>query len=136
MLAALAPESLQGVAQSRLLRWQRAAEFSCDRAALVAVQDPRAVQGVMMKLCGGSARTAARMNTEAFVRQARTYDRAAAGSALGRQLRRAQEDQLTHPLPIVRAREIERWASSAEYARLLARGTPMELHAASALESM
>lgn len=30
--------------QTNLLRWQRAAELTCDRAALLVVQDPRAVQ--------------------------------------------------------------------------------------------
>ena len=42
----------------------------------------------------------------------------------------------THPLPILRAREVERYASSAEYARLLARGESIELSAAAALEEL
>ena len=127
----LAPEALQGVAQSSLLRWQRAAELSCDRAALMVVQDPRAVQGILMKLCGASAKTASRLNLDAFLEQARVYERTAQGSIAGRQARSARESSATHPLPILRARELERWASSAEYARLVGmRGTPMELRAA------
>lgn len=129
----LAPEALQSVAQTSLLRWQRAAELSCDRAALMVVQDPKAVQSVMMKLCGGSAKISKQMNVDAFVAQAAAYDRASRG-VLGRQIRRSQEEFATHPLPILRARELERWASSAEYSRLLGlRGAPTELHAADKL---
>ena len=119
----------------RLLQWQRAAELSCDRAALLVVQDPKAVQGVMMKLSGGSVQTASRLNVDAFVAQALSYDAAARASPIGRQIRRAQESGATHPLPVMRALELERWASSGEYARLLGlRGTPAELTAAAALE--
>ena len=50
-------------------------------------------------------------------------------------MRRSQEDDATHPLPILRARAIERYAASAEYNRLLARGRPTELKAAAALQA-
>ena len=131
----LVPDALSGVAQSRLLRWQRAAELSCDRAALVVTQDPKAVQGVVMKLSGGSVATASRMSVEAFAAQARAYDELARRSPLGGLMRRSQEDDATHPLPILRARAIERYAASAEYNRLLAKGKPMELRAAAALQA-
>ena len=129
VLTILAPEALQGVAQTSLLRWQRAAELSCDRAALMVVQDPRAMQSVLMKLCGASSKTASRMNLDAFLEQARTYERVS--GFVGRQARKSKEEMATHPLPILRARELERWASSAEYAQLIGlRGQPVELRAA------
>lgn len=110
--------------QSNLLQWQRAAELSCDRAALLVVQDTRAVQGVTMKLCGGGATYAQRMDVDAFVQQATAYDEVAEGSRLGRMVRQSQQRDATHPLPIYRVRELQKYAESKEYAALLARGTP------------
>ena len=113
--------------QSNLLQWQRAAELSCDRAALLVVQDTRAVQGVTMKLCGGSATYAQRMDVDAFVQHATAYDEVAEGSRLGRMVRQSQQRDATHPLPIYRVRELQKYAESKEYAALLARGTPTEV---------
>ena len=67
-----------------------------------------------------------RANVDAFVAQAAAYDEVAGASRTGRMVQRQQLAGATHPLPILRgaARELERWAASPEYARLLARGTP------------
>ena len=71
------------------------------------------------------------LNVDAFVAQAKAYDAASQGSTVGRQIRRSQEQAATHPLPVLRVRELERWAASAEYARLVGlRGKDVELHAA------
>lgn len=113
---------LSASVQSNLLRWQRSAELTCDRAALLAVQDVKAVQGVTMKLCGGSAAYARKMDVDAFVRQAAQYDEVAEGSRLARMVRTSQQRDATHPLPIYRARELQRYAESSEYRALLARG--------------
>jgi len=113
--------------QTNLLRWQRAAELSCDRAALLVVQDVRAVQAVSMKLSGGSKAYAGQMDVDAFVEQAKRYDEVAEGSQLGRMVRRSQQRESTHPLPIYRARELQRYAESAEYRSLLARGQPTKV---------
>jgi hypothetical protein len=56
-------------------------------------------------------------------RQARSYDEATA-SPMGWMLRNAQLGQLSHPLPVLRAREIDKWGDGAQYKALLARGTP------------
>ena len=115
--------------QTSMLQWQRAAELTCDRAALLVVQDARAVQGVTMKLAGGGRSYAQRMDVDAFVRQAATYDEVADGSRLGRMVRQSQQRDLTHPLPILRARELERFAASTQYAELLKRGIPTAVQA-------
>jgi Zn-dependent protease with chaperone function len=104
--------------QSQMMTWVRCAEFSCDRAALLATQDPRITMSVMMKLCGGSPKLAAQLNLDAFIAQARDYDKMAQ-TDLGQTLREFQTSQMTHPLPVLRAREIDRWASSPEYQNLL-----------------
>jgi len=44
---------VQGL-QAQMLEWLRCAEFTCDRAALLATQDPKVVASVLMKLAGGS----------------------------------------------------------------------------------
>jgi len=116
-----------GQLQSSLLQWQRAAELTCDRAALLVVQDVRAVQSVTMKLCGGAKTYAGQMDVDSFVRQAAVYDEVASGSRLGRIVRHNQERDATHPLPILRARELERFASSEQYRALLARGKPISV---------
>jgi Zn-dependent protease with chaperone function len=60
--------------QARMLEWMRCAEFSCDRAALLAIQDPKVVMSVLMKLTGGSPTLAPQLNLDAFIEQARDYD--------------------------------------------------------------
>jgi Zn-dependent protease with chaperone function len=104
--------------QAQMMNWLRCAEFSCDRAALLATQDPRITMSVMMKLCGGSPKLAAQLNLDAFIAQARDYDRASQ-TDVGQMLREMQTSQMTHPLPVLRAREIDRWANSSEYQSLL-----------------
>jgi hypothetical protein len=55
--------------------------------------------------------------------QARSYDEATS-SVLGFYLRNAQTRALSHPLPVMRAREIDRWSQSVQYKALLARNQP------------
>ncbi len=105
-----------------MLQWIRCAEFSCDRAALLATQNPRTIMSVLMKLAGGSPTLAPLLNLDAFVEQAQAYD-AVGEAGLGEMLQAAQNAQLTHPVPVIRAREIDRWASSAEYQAILDKQT-------------
>ncbi len=107
-------QSLQG----QMLEWVRCAEFSCDRAALLAVQDPKIVMSVLMKLAGGSPTLAPQLNLEAFIDQARDYD-AISDNELGIMLKSMQTEQLTHPVPVLRAREIDHWATTQAYQDLL-----------------
>jgi Zn-dependent protease with chaperone function len=104
--------------QTQILEWVRCAEFTCDRAALLATQNPRVVSSVLMKLAGGSPTLANKLNLDAFLAQARAYD-AIGNDELGKTLQQAQTAQLTHPVPVLRAREIDRWSSSKEYQMLL-----------------
>jgi Zn-dependent protease with chaperone function len=106
--------------QSQMLEWVRCAEFSCDRAALLATQNPRVVMSVLMKLAGGSPKLAPLLNLDAFLAQARAYDDIS-NDLLGELLKQAQTEQLTHPVPVLRAREIDRWSSSQDYQSLLNR---------------
>ena len=104
--------------QAQMLEWLRCAEFSCDRAALLAIQDPKVVMSVLMKLTGGSPTLAPQLNLEAFIEQAKAYEDMSK-TELGELLQTTQTQQLTHPLPVLRAKEIERWASCQDYQNLL-----------------
>lgn len=104
--------------QSQIMEWVRCAEFTCDRAALLVAQDSRIVASVLMKLTGGSASLAQHLNLDAFLEQARSYD-AASTTEIGAIFQQLQTSQLTHPLPVLRAREIEQWGSSQEYQNVL-----------------
>ncbi len=109
---------LASTIQSQMLEWVRCAEFTCDRAALLATQDPKVVMSLLMKLAGGSPTLAPQLNLDAFLAQARAYDNIG-NTELGEMLKSAHTSQLTHPVPVLRAREIDRWASSKEYQTLL-----------------
>ena len=71
-----------------------------------------------MKLAGGATSFASELNVDAFLDQARSYDEATS-SPLGTFLRTSQNRYLSHPLPVLRAREIDRWANSSQYKALL-----------------
>lgn len=122
VLAAAQLPSLGGLIaqslQAQLLEWVRCAEFTCDRAALLVAQDSRVVASVLMKLAGGSPTLAPLLNLDAFLEQARSYNDVSR-SELGELLKQAQTSQLTHPVPVLRAQEIERWAGSQAYQSLL-----------------
>jgi Zn-dependent protease with chaperone function len=115
-IGAVLAESIKG----QMMEWLRCAEFSCDRAALLAVQDPNIVSSVLMKLSGGSPKLAHLLNLDAFIEQARSYE-TFSQSELGQVLRQTQTSQLTHPVPVLRAKEIDLWAGSVEYDHLLKR---------------
>ncbi len=104
--------------QTQILEWLRCAEFSCDRAALLATQDPKVVASVLMKLAGGSPTISPQLNVDAFLAQARAYNEFS-NTELGEVLRELQTAQLSHPLPVLRAKEIDKWASSKKYQDLL-----------------
>lgn len=104
--------------QDQILEWVRCAEFSCDRAALLVAQDPRVVASVLMKLAGGSPSLAAQLNLDAFLAQARSYEEISIDD-MGRMLKQMQTARLTHPVPVLRAKEVDRWASSQDYQTLL-----------------
>ncbi|KAK7848009.1 protease htpx like protein 2 [Quercus suber] len=100
------------------------AELTCDRAALLVAQDPKVVISVLMKLAGGCPSMADQLNVDAFLEQARSYDRASS-SPVGWYIRNAQTRQLSHPLPVLRAREIDEWSRSQDYRSILKRAMPI-----------
>jgi len=107
-----------GFLEEQLFRWLRAAELTCDRAALLVVKDPKVVISVLMKLAGGCPSLSDQLNVDAFLEQARSYDKASS-NPVGWYIRNAQTRELSHPLPVMRAREMDEWSRSQEYRTLL-----------------
>ncbi len=109
---------LQQTMQEQLMHWMQCAEFTCDRAALLVAQNSRTVASVLMKLCGGSPKLASQLNVDAFLEQARTYaDLDEDEWQL--QLKQQHQASHTHPVPVLRAREIDRWYHSNTYQQIL-----------------
>lgn len=115
--------------QEELGAWQRAAELSCDRAAVLVMQDPWVSLSVLVKLSGGSANSS-KEQIEAFLDQATRYDEARSSeSPVEAMLRSALGSgrPRTHPMPVLRAREMRRWADSEQFWTLLRdQGTALE----------
>ncbi|MEO0867020.1 MAG: M48 family metallopeptidase [Cyanobacteria bacterium J06642_11] len=104
--------------QSQILQWVRCAEFTCDRAALLVTQDARTVASVLMKVTGGSPILAPQLNLDAFLDQANAY-KDLTQDQLGAFLQEIRTQELTHPVPVLRAKEIIQWHSGRNYQKLL-----------------
>jgi Zn-dependent protease with chaperone function len=111
-----------------LKEWYRKSELSADRAGLLASQDIEAVKRALMKMAGGSRLH--EMNTEAFLAQAREYD--AAGDVRDGLLKFLNLLKQTHPFAVIRFAEIDKWARSGEYDRIMAGDYPRRADDASA----
>jgi Zn-dependent protease with chaperone function len=99
-----------------LLEWQRKAEFSCDRAGLLAVQEPDVVMSGLMKLAGGSE-SRYDMNLDAFIRQAEEYRDS--GDVADQVFKVLNLLGATHPFPVLRVSELRNWIESGAYDRIL-----------------
>jgi Zn-dependent protease with chaperone function len=99
-----------------LEEWYRKSELSCDRAGLLAGQDVDAARRALMKMAGGGRMS--ELNADAFHEQAHEYD--AVPDVREGLLKLLQLQGTTHPFAVVRFAELDRWASSGEYERILA----------------
>lgn len=99
-----------------LLEWSRKAEFSCDRAGLLAVQDPQVVVSGLMKLAGGGEHSYA-MNPDAFIKQAEEYRDS--GDVADQVFKVLNLLGATHPFPVLRVSELRSWVESGAYDRIL-----------------
>jgi Zn-dependent protease with chaperone function len=116
-VAALVAQLLSGTMRAALLAWARRAELSCDRAALLVVQDADVIGRTMMKLCGGTF--ASRVDYDQFLQQARDFQKTYDQKALDRFWADIISSGLTHPFPVWRVSEILKWVDSGEYGRLI-----------------
>lgn len=98
-----------------LLEWQRKSELSADRAGLLAGQQPEAALRAHMKMASGGRID--ELDAEAFLGQAREYH--ANDDIRDVLLRVLMVETMTHPFAVVRAGELDRWASSDSYRAIL-----------------
>lgn len=100
--------------------WSRQAEFSADRAGLLVAQNFDTSTDAMIMLTSGATRFDGEIDREAYLEQARTYQDA--GDSLGKMLIWVWLGQLyaTHPMPVHRAQQLERWVQSGAYERIMA----------------
>jgi len=127
--------------------WRLAAEYTCDRAALLVAQDPTVVNSAMLKLTSGTSQTT---NVGAFMEQSREYDDLLNGDGddgggddddddeknnqvdkfVRSTIRRlvSSSQQRTHPLPIKRVVELDKWSQSQDYQRLVKLGTRQDYY--------
>ncbi len=102
--------------QLALLEWSRKAELSCDRAALLAVQDTTLAMRTFFRLAGGSG-VPGEGDLDAFLRQAAEYE--SEGSAWDALLKAINTALREHPFNTVRAAELQRWVATGAYARIV-----------------
>ncbi len=107
--------SLEGA----LREWDRMAEFTADRASLLAVQNPQVLISLMMKMAGGTLFQRHEMSASEFLQQAELYH-AVDTNVLDRLYKTMLVAPTTHPMLVVRASEIVKWADSGEYRDILA----------------
>src|SRR5579875_3036479 len=98
-----------------LEEWFRKSELSCDRAGLLAGQDVDAAKRALMKIAGGPQLS--ELNPDAFREQAHEYD--AVPDLRDSVLKLLQLLGTTHPFAVIRFAELDRWAASGEYQRIL-----------------
>ncbi|TQN32339.1 Zn-dependent protease with chaperone function [Haloactinospora alba] len=98
-----------------LEEWHRKSELSCDRAGLLAAQNPESAKRALMKMAGGSR--LAEMNPDAFLEQAAEYDRG--GDARDSVIKLLSLMGQTHPFAVIRMAELDRWISDGSYEQVL-----------------
>lgn len=116
-IASILKELLSATMRGALLAWMRRAELSCDRAALLVVQDPHVIGRTMMKLAGGTF--ASKIDYDLFLEQAREFQKNYDQSKLDKFWADIINAGLSHPFPVWRISEILKWVESGEYDKVL-----------------
>jgi Zn-dependent protease with chaperone function len=98
-----------------LMEWQRKSELSGDRAGLLCSQDFDAAIRVQLKLAGGGRLD--RMDSQAFLAQAREYDRT--GDMRDGLLKLLNLELRSHPFSVLRAAALTQWVDSGGYGAVL-----------------
>jgi Zn-dependent protease with chaperone function len=102
--------------------WRRRAELSCDRAALLVMDDPNIVFRTMMKLSGGSSKYLNECSLSEFIQQSKDFHdldndnlnqvyKALMYTGVGGSM-------MSHPFAVDRVKYLQDWADSPEYAAI------------------
>jgi Zn-dependent protease with chaperone function len=98
-----------------LHEWQRKSELSCDRAGLLAGQDPQAALRAHLYLAG--ATDLSQIDIPSFLEQAREYEEI--DDIRDSVIKLLAVENQPHPFAVVRASQLQRWAASDEYRAIL-----------------
>jgi Zn-dependent protease with chaperone function len=98
-----------------LREWFRKAELTCDRAGLLCGQDAQAALRTHIYLAGGT--DVSEIDIPSFLRQAEEYEQIEDIRDSIHKFRNVE--LMTHPLAVVRAAQLQRWAATADYRRIL-----------------
>ncbi len=102
------------------LEWSRQAELSADRAGLLCSQDFQLSAQANLLLCSGPTRMNGDASVDAFLDQSRTYQDMNALDSIGKLLVFFfYGSQSTHPMPVHRTKELEKWFQGGGYERVL-----------------
>lgn len=102
--------------------WNRKAELSADRAALLVMDDLNPVLNCMMKMAGGNARYMHEASLEEFIRQSEQYQDLNQDGM--NQVYKfllyngGQGGFVTHPFTVERVHHLREWESSPEYRQI------------------
>jgi Zn-dependent protease with chaperone function len=99
-----------------LLEWYRKSELSCDRAALLAVQDKDIVMSSLMKLAGGTRGET--LDLDEFIAQSEEYREG--GDLLDSVYKVLNVIGATHPFSVVRVAELRDWIDTGAYDKIMA----------------
>ena len=110
--------------------WYRQAEISADWAGLLVAQSLNISIDANLALTAGPNRLSHEMNRDAFMDQARAYQDAGTLESIGKVLIfLLMSGTYTHPMPVHRTQELERWVLSGEFDRIMAGDYPRETRA-------
>lgn len=105
--------------------WSRQAEITADRAGLLACQNLGTSVSANLAMTAGPSRLAHEMNPEAFMDQVRAYQDIGSWDAMGKVLVYLfYSSTATHPMPVHRTQELERWHAAGGYGRVVERFAP------------
>ncbi len=100
-----------------LLEWHRKSEVSCDRAGLLAVQDPDAALGALGTMAGGIRGREGGVDIDALRAQSAEYLDAEGLDAFFKFMSTARQ---THPFPVIRVTELVSFLEDGPYRSILA----------------
>ncbi|RLE52553.1 MAG: peptidase M48 [Candidatus Methanomethylicota archaeon] len=107
-----------------LLAWSRRAEFSADRAGLLAAQNDNVAIRALMKLAAPVEKIWKEVSVEAILRQAEEFEMLSEDK-LSKLYKIFYGVQLTHPWLILRTKEVKNWIESDQYKSILESGVPL-----------
>ena len=101
--------------------WSRQAELTCDRAGLLCTQNFEVSAQAELRMTAGVTRfSESEMSTEAFLEQARSYQDMNLYDSMGKMLVFVLIQMgSTHPMPVHRMKELERWYLSGDYDKIM-----------------